>query len=288
MHDGRIGFVGLGIMGAPMAANLVRAGFTVSVYDRLAERCQPLVGLGAKACGSLAELASESSVVITMVPDTPDVDALLFQPEGIAQSLPAGSVVIDMSTIAPGAAVRFARQLSERSIAMLDAPVSGGEPGARTGRLSIMVGGERDVFDRCVPIFRALGADVVYTGPNGRGQMTKLVNQIVTSLNLVAAVEAVRVARAAGLDLDDTLQVIGGGAGSSWMLTHLGPKIACGDFAPGFSIRLQDKDLRLALAFAGELGIETPGAALAASLFHQACERGLGDLGNHGLYRLWE
>ncbi len=288
MQGTKLGFAGLGIMGAPMAANLVRAGFAVSVYDRVAERREQLADLGAKACESLAELASLSTVVITMLPDTPDVEAVLFQPGGVAETLSPGSMVIDMSTIAPGATAQFARRLRERSIWMLDAPVSGGEPGARTGRLSIMAGGEREVYDRCLPIFRAMGSEIVYAGPSGRGQMTKLVNQVATSLNLVAAVEVIRVARAAGLDLDDTLHVVGGGAGSSWMLTHLGPKIAAGDFAPGFSIRLQDKDLRLALEFAGELGIETPGAAFAASLFRQACEQGLGDLGNHGLYRLWE
>jgi 3-hydroxyisobutyrate dehydrogenase len=288
MHDLRIGFAGLGTMGAPMAANLLRAGFSVSVYNRTAGRCGPLVELGAFACQTLAELGSSSDVVITMVSDTPDVEAILLQPDGIAASLAAGAVVIDMSTIAPSAAVRFAQILSQRSISMLDAPVSGGEGGAKAGTLSIMVGGDRNVYERCLPILSALGTNIVYAGPSGRGQMTKLVNQIATSLNLLAAVEAVRVAQAAGLNVKDTLHVIGGGAGASWMLTNLGPKIAAGDFAPGFSIRLQDKDLKLAKAFTAELALETPGLALTASLFHDALERGLGELGNQGLYRLWE
>ena len=288
MHRLRIGFIGLGTMGAPMAANLLRAGFGVSVYNRTPERCAPLVEWGATACHTLVELGSMSDVVITMVSDTPDVEAILFQPGGIASSLAAGAVVIDMSTIAPSAAIRFSKRLSDRSISMLDAPVSGGETGARAGALSIMVGGDRDVFERCQTILTALGANIVYAGSAGRGQMTKMVNQIATSLNLLAAVEVVRVARATGLDLQDTLQVIGGGAGASWMLTHLGPKIASGDFAPGFSIRLQYKDLKLALAFAGELALETPGLAMTASLFHDAVEHGLGELGNQGLYRLCE
>lgn len=288
MHNLRIGFAGLGAMGAPMAANLLRAGFIVSVYNRTAERCRPLVERGAIACQTLAELGSSSDVAITMVSDTPDVEAILFQPGGIAPSLAAGAVVIDMSTIAPSAAIRFAQMLSQRSISMLDAPVSGGEAGANAGTLSIMVGGDRDVFERCQPILNAIGTNIVYAGPAGRGQMTKLVNQIAASLNLLAAVEAVRVARAAGLNVQDTLRVIGGGAGASWMLTNLGPKIAAEDFAPGFRIRLQDKDLKLAEAFSAELGLETPGLALTASLFHDAVERGLGELGNQGLYRLWE
>jgi len=227
-------------------------------------------------------------VVITIVSDTPDVEAVLFSPDGIAASLAPGGVVIDMSTIAPAAAVRFAKMLAERSIGMLDAPVSGGEPGAVKGTLSIMVGGEPQVFERCLPVLQAMGRNIVHAGPSGRGQMTKLVNQIATSLNLLAAVEVVRVAKAAGLDAEDTLRVIGGGAGASWMLENLGPKIAAGDWTPGFRIRLQDKDLRLAKAFAAELGLETPGLALTAALFHTANERGLGEAGNQGLYLLWE
>ncbi|MCU1258990.1 MAG: tartronate semialdehyde reductase [Bryobacterales bacterium] len=275
-------------MGAPMAATLLRSGFILSVYNRTTARCGPLVELGARACETLGELGAASDVVITMVSDTPDVEAILFGSGGLAASLAPGAVIIDMSTIAPAAAVRFAKLLAERSVAMLDAPVSGGEAGARSGTLSIMVGGERAVFERILPVLNAMGTSVVHAGPAGRGQMTKLINQIATSLNLLAAVEVVRVARAAGLNVEDTLRVICGGAGASWLLTNLGPKIAAEDFAPGFRIRLQDKDLQLARAFAGGLGVETPGLALAASLFRRALEYGLGELGNHGLYRLWD
>jgi 3-hydroxyisobutyrate dehydrogenase len=199
-----------------------------------------------------------------------------------------GSVFVDMSTIAPSATVRFARLLAELSIAMLDAPVSGGEAGARAETLSVMVGGRREVFESCLPIFQTIGNNIVHMGPSGHGQMTKMINQTVTSLNLLATVEAVRLARSAGLNVDDALQLIGGGAGTSWMLTHLGPKIASGDFAPGFTIRLQNKDLQLASSFAAELGVEAPGLALTSSLYRQAIDQGLGTLGNHGLYRLWK
>ena len=251
----------------------------MSVYNRTPARCQALAGLGASVCRTLAEVGSASEVVITIVSDTPDVEQVLFQPQGLAQAMKPGSVLIDMSTIAPSATVRFARQLSEGSIAMLDAPVSGGDRGAKAGTLSIMVGGRREVFEKCLPIFQAMGNKIVYMGPSGRGQMTKMVNQTVGTLNLLATVEAVRLARAAGLDVEDTLAVIGSGAAGSWMLTHLGPKIASEDFAPGFTIRLQDKDLQLATRFAAELGVETPGLSLTASLFRQALDQGLGESG---------
>ncbi len=283
-----MGFVGLGIMGAPMASNLVRAGFPVSVYNRTPSRCEALAAQGATVCPALSTLGASSDVIVTVVSDTGDVEEVLFQPRGLAASMKPGSVLIDMSTIAPSATVRFARQLGEISIAMLDAPVSGGEAGAKAGTLSVMVGGGREVFDRYLPIFRSVGKNIVYMGPSGHGQMTKMINQTVTSLNLLATVEAVRLARAAGLNVDDALQVIGGGAGSSWMLSNLGPKIASEDFTPGFRIRLQNKDLALASSLAAELGVEAPGLALTSSLYRQAVQEGLGELGNHGLYRLWK
>ena len=283
----KLGFAGLGIMGAPMASNLVRAGFDLRVYNRTPSRCGRLAALGGTVVSSLAELGASCDVVIAIVSDTPDVEAILFQPDGLAAAMKPGSVFIDMSSIAPSATVRFAHLLAERSIAMLDAPVSGGEAGAKAGTLSIMVGGPPDVFERCRPVLQAMGNNVVYLGPSGSGQMTKLINQTVTSLNLLAAVEAVRLAQTAGVDVNDALRVIGAGAGGSWMISHLAPRIASGDFKPGFTIKLQDKDLRNAAEFALQLGIDLPGLALTSQLFAQAIAKGLGDLANHGLYRLW-
>lgn len=283
----KLGFAGLGIMGAPMASNLVRAGFDLKVYNRTPSRSAPLAALGATVASSLPGLGASCDIVIAIVSDTPDVEAILFQPDGLAAAMKPGSVFIDMSSIAPAATVRFARMLAERSIAMLDAPVSGGEAGAKAGTLSIMVGGPPEIFERCRPILQAMGNSVVHLGPCGSGQMTKLINQTVTSLNLLAAVEAVRLAQTAGVDVNDALRVIGGGAGGSWMISHLAPRIAAGDFKPGFTIKLQDKDLRNAAEFALQLGIDLPGLALTSKLFAQALEKGLGDLANHGLYRLW-
>ena len=283
----KIGFAGLGIMGSPMAANLLRGGFTLAVYNRTPARCGPLVEQGARACGSLRELASLSDVVITMVSDTPDVEAVLFGEDGLAAGLRPGSTVVDMSTISPRAAEEFARRLAERSVALLDAPVSGGEGGARAGSLSIMVGGDPAAFEKCLPVFEAMGKNIVYTGPSGSGQKTKLVNQVVGSLNLLATVEGLRLAAAAGLDLGKTLSAVSAGAAGSWMLSHLGPKIAQGDFSPGFFLRLHQKDLRLAAEFLRETGTEAPGTALMYRLFTQALEKGLGEYGNQGLYKLW-
>lgn len=284
----RVGFIGLGIMGAPMASNLIKAGFELAVHDCVRERTASLEALGARVADSPAELAPLAEVFITMLPDTPQVEAVLFGEAGLAGALSPGSVVIDMSTISPRATMEFARRLGERQVDMLDAPVSGGEPGARQGRLSIMVGGRREVYERCLPLFQVMGSKIVYTGPNGHGQKTKLVNQVVGSLNLLAAVEGIRLARAAGLDLGLTLEAVGGGAAGSWMWSNLGPKMAARDYAPGFMIKLHAKDLRLASELLAELGLDAPGTGLCHELFERAVAEGLGDLGNQGLIRLWE
>lgn len=283
-----IGFVGMGIMGAPMAANLLRAGFPVSVYNRTRLKCEPLAAQGATIADSLPDLARHSDVVITIVSDTPDVEAVLFAPDGLAGALKPGSVVIDMSTISPRATMQFAERLHAQSVELLDAPVSGGESGAKAGTLSIMVGGPEAAYDRCLPVLQGMGKNIVYTGPSGNGQKTKLVNQIVGSLNLLAAVEGLRVALAAGLDADKTIRAVGAGAAGSWMVSNIGPKIAAGDFAPGFSIRLHQKDLRLAKEFVDEMAMDAPGTVLSHRLFTAALNAGLGEAGNQGLYQLWQ
>ncbi|MCP5111682.1 MAG: NAD(P)-dependent oxidoreductase [bacterium] len=284
----KIGFVGLGIMGAPMAANLIKADFEVAVYDRVRAKCEPLEALGAPAADSPAVLAADRDVVITIVPDTPDVEEVLFGADGLAGSLRPGAVVIDMSTISARATVEFANRLRQKSAEMLDAPVSGGEPGAREARLSIMVGGERAVFDRCLPLFEAMGKNIVYAGENGNGQKTKMVNQVVGSLNLLAAVEGMRLAAATGLDLPQTLEAVGSGAAGSWMWSNIGPLLAAQDHRPGFMVRLHAKDLRLADELRRELDLDAPGTVLCHKLFQRAVEQGFGKLGNQGLIRLWE
>lgn len=282
-----VGFVGLGIMGQPMAANLIKAGFSLTVFDRVTERAAPLTEMGARTGESPAAVAAESDTLITMLPETPDVEAVLFGDCGIASALKSGSVFIDMSTISASASMEFARRLREQSVEMLDAPVSGGEPGARAARLSIMAGGDREVFERSLPLFQAMGNNVVYAGPSGYGQKTKMVNQIVGSLNLLAVVEGMRLAQAAGLDLKTTLQAVSGGAAGSWMWQNLGPRVAEQDYRPGFMIRHHAKDLRLTVQLLHELGVDAPGAELCHQLFQKAMEKGFGELGNQGLIKLW-
>ncbi|MCC6590616.1 MAG: NAD(P)-dependent oxidoreductase [Bryobacterales bacterium] len=282
-----VGFIGLGIMGQPMARNALSAGFAVAVYDRMESRCDALRAAGAVVLHSAAEVSASADVVITMVPDTAAVEDVLFSAGGVAEGIRPGAVVIDMSTISPQATEQFAARLREKSVEMLDAPVSGGEPGAIAGTLSIMVGGARPVLDRFLPLLQSMGKRIVYCGGNGAGQKTKVVNQIVGSLNLLATIEGLRVAKAAGLDLPEVVQAVAGGAAGSWMLSNLGPKIIAGDFNPGFSIRLHAKDLRLANEFTQQLGLDTPGTSLAHRLFEEAMKQGLENLGNQGLYKLW-
>ena len=279
--------VGLGIMGNPMAANLIDTGHKLKVYCRTRSKCDAISAKGAVLCDSPARVAAETDVFISMLPDTADVEAVLFAPDGAAAELRPGSIAVDMSTISPSATMSFSERLAKSGVSMLDAPVSGGELGAQNGTLSIMAGGSREIFERCLPIFRALGKKIVHAGPSGSGQKTKFVNQVVGALNLLATVEGIRLAQAAGLDLPNTLSAIASGSAGSWMWANLGSKIVTADFAPGFSIRLQEKDLRLAREFLDELKMEAPGTALTYELFARSRERGLGGEGNQGLYNLW-
>lgn len=280
-----IGFIGLGIMGKPMAKNLMKAGFKLTVFNRTASKAEELRALGADVAGSPAEAASKSEVVITIVSDTPDVEEVILGPGGVASKARPGTVVIDMSTISPAATQRIAKALEEKGIEMLDAPVSGGERGAIEGTLSIMVGGKEEVFQRCLPVFHAMGRNIVYMGPHGFGQITKLCNQILCSLTILSAAECLVLGAKAGLDLEKLLQAVSGGAGGSWSLSNLGPKIIRGDFSPGFMVRLHQKDLRLVLDFANKLGVSLPGTALVNQLFNAIEGQGLGHLGNQSLIK---
>jgi 3-hydroxyisobutyrate dehydrogenase len=284
----RIGFIGLGIMGKPMALNLVKAGFDLTVFNRTPSKCSPLIEVGATQAHSPREVAIHSEVIITVVSDTPDVAMVLFGPDGISQGVRDGGIVIDMSTISPEATIEFSRRLAQRNCEMLDAPVSGGEKGALEGTLAIMVGGKRETFERCLPILQAMGKTIVFTGVNGNGQKTKLVNQTVCALNIAAMVEGLRLARSTGLDVQTTLQVISSGAAGSWMLSNLAPRILRNDFAPGFSIKLQQKDLRLVREAVQALGSPFPGVELAYSLFTDAIAAGLENQGTQGLINLFE
>jgi len=279
----RVGVIGLGIMGAPMARNLLRAGHAVTVYGRTHARVDPLVAAGATPADSPAAVARAVEAVVTMLPDAPDVDAVLCGPAGVLSGAAPGVLAIDMSTIAPAAARSFADRAASAGVAFLDAPVSGGEQGAVAGTLSIMVGGDPAACERARPIFDALGRQTTYMGASGHGQMTKLVNQVVGATTLLAVAEGVALAARAGLDPEAVVRAVGSGAAASWMLTEQAPRMQRRDFAPGFMVRLQQKDLRLALGAAAEMGVPLPATALVHQLFVAVEAHGGGALGTQAL-----
>jgi 3-hydroxyisobutyrate dehydrogenase-like beta-hydroxyacid dehydrogenase len=279
----RVGVVGTGIMGAPMARNLLRAGHTVTVHNRTPARVAPLVEAGATAMPSPRAVAAASEVVVTCVPDTPDVEAVVAGPDGILAGAPPGLLVIDTSTIAPSAARTLAARAAGRDVLFLDAPMSGGEQGAIAGMLSLMVGGDRAAFDRAAPIFAAIGKTATYMGESGQGQMTKLVNQVVGAATLAAVAEGVALGARAGLDPEALLRAIGGGAATSWMWTNLAPRMQRRDFAPGFMVRLQQKDLRLALAAAAEVSAPLPLTVVVQRLLAAVEARDGGGLGTQAI-----
>lgn len=287
----RIGYVGLGIMGAPMAKNLARAGFEVVVWNRTASKADPVLDAGARWVESPAEVAAATEAVCVNVTATADVEAVIFGEEGLLAGNPgdtAGMTIIDHSTIDPGATRGFAERLLDEEIDLLDAPVSGGDSGARAGTLSIMVGGRREAYDRCLPILEVNGGRVTHCGPSGAGQATKACNQVLCAGNLLATCEALGLAKREGLDLGTTIEVTGAGAGASWQLSNLGPKIAAGDTAPGFMIDLLNKDLSIVADAARRHGLAMPGQDTAAGLFRAAAANGLGREGTQALCRIVE
>ncbi|MGB9725016.1 MAG: NAD(P)-dependent oxidoreductase [Nitrososphaeria archaeon] len=283
-----IGFIGLGIMGKPMAKNLIKAGFPLTVWNRTASKMNELIEMGAKGASSPKEVAEKSNVIITMLTDSPDVEEVILGPSGVIEGVKKGSIVIDMSTISPKVARKIASRLAEVGVEMLDAPVTGGEIGAINATLSIMVGGNYETFQKCLPIFQALGKRVTYMGPNGNGQITKLCNQIMCVMNLQGVCEGLILAAKAGLDLDKLLEVLTGGAANSWMLSNLGPKMVKGDMEPGFKIATQQKDLRLVLETAAELNVPLPGTAIVQQMFRIAEAEGLSEKGTQALIKAME
>ncbi len=283
-----VGFIGLGIMGRGMTRNLLKAGFETYVWNRTAERMNPLIAEGAKAADSPQDLAAHCDIIITCVSDTPDVEQVILGEDGVIHGAKAGSLVIDMSTISPQSTKAIAEKLNERGIHMLDAPISGGSEGAEKGTLSIMVGGDAEQVQRAMPYFEAMGKRITHVGAQGAGQMVKLVNQILVVINMLAVSEALVFAQAGGLDLRKTLEAVEAGAAGSWMLSNRGPQCIERDWRPGFTIDLQQKDLRLALDAGKQLGVPLLGTGM-VSAFYDALQRdGLGSEGNHALIKALE
>ncbi|PZW51126.1 2-hydroxy-3-oxopropionate reductase [Humitalea rosea] len=284
----RIAFIGLGTMGRHMAARLLAAGHAVQAHDTRPEAVAELAAQGAVPAASVAEAVAGADAAILMLPDTPQVEEVVLGPGGLAATPPAGKLVIDMSTIAAGAARRFAEVLAAQGVEMVDAPVSGGPQGAESGGLSIMAGGTAAGFAAAAPLLAVMGTTIRHLGPAGAGQTVKACNQLVCAMNLQAICEALALGRAAGLDLDLLREALLGGSAGSWMLQNLGPKMIAGDASAGFRIGLKLKDLRLAGELAFGLGVPLPGLALATSLYLEARAHGEDGNGNQGLFRVYD
>lgn len=284
----RVGFIGLGIMGQSMARNLLRAGFPVRVWNRTAGKLAVLAAEGATTATSPADLAAQCEVIFICVSDTPDVQAVVLGEHGIIHGVRPGALVVDMSTISPAATREMAAALRARGVAMLDAPVSGGSEGAAKGTLTIMVGGQAADFARALPYFQAMGKTITHVGENGAGQMAKLVNQILVVVTMLGVGEALLFAKAGGLDLKKTLEAVSGGAAGSWMLSHRGPQVLRRDWRPGFTIDLQQKDVRLVLDEADRLGVPLLATSLVFNLYRVLQNDGLGSEGNHALVKALE
>src|SRR5438105_7986433 len=286
----RVGFVGLGIMGTPMARNALKAGFAVTVTNRTIDRAKPLADAGATAVRTPREVAERSDIVVTMVTNTPDVEAVMFGADGIASGAHEGLLAIDMSRVSPAATREFAKRAAANRppCRTLDAPVSGGELGAIEARLSIMIGGDEKDVKRAMPVFEALGKTIVHIGGHGAGQACKLANQIAVAMNNLGVSEALVFAAAMGIDLERTRQVIAGGAGSSWAMQNYAPKMLAGDFKPGFMVDHQQKDLRNVLDGAYAEHLSLPGTSLVHALYTALQGDGGGRLGNHAILKVIE
>ncbi len=273
-----LGFIGLGIMGLPMAGHLIAAGHTLHVYDLNPEPVRELASRGAVACSSSKEVSQKSDIIITIVPDTPDEEAVLFGKDGVAEGLRPGAIVVDMSSISPIATKEFAQRLEALGAGMLDAPVSGGQVGAQNAALSIMVGGPDDLFEQVNPYFQLMGQNIVHVGGHGDGQTCKVANQIVVALTIEAVAEALLFASKAGADPAKVRQALLGGFAQSRILELHGQRMLERSFAPGFRIRLHQKDLNLALQSARSLGLSLPNTATAQELFNAVAAQGDSDL----------
>ena len=281
----RIGFAGLGTMGAFMAQNLARAGFPLTVWNRTPGQAKELVTLGAREAASLADLASSSDIIFTCVTDSPQVESVLFGKEGIAEGATSGSLVIDCSTISPTRARDFAQRLSVIGVDMLDAPVSGGSEGARLGTLTILVGGDPAHFERASPALSSIGRTISHLGPLGAGQWAKAVNQVILAGTYLGVAEGVTLALKAGLDVRKVMEALAGGAAGSWVLENRSGRMIDDDYPIGFKISLHRKDLGIGLELAREVGAVLPVSALAAVFEDGIIAEGHGDDDNSALAR---
>ena len=283
MTKENIGFIGTGIMGKPMALNLLKAGYRLTIHNRTRTKAEQLLTDGAVWAANPADVANRSDIVITCVTDTPDVRQVLLGNSGVIAAARPGLICIDMSTISPAATREMGQILEGKGVTLIDAPISGGEIGAIEGKLSIMMGGPKEAVEKVRPVMEVMGRTVTYCGPLGSGQMTKLANQIMVIHTIMSLAEGLAFAEKAGLDLETTLKVTSAGAAASHSLKALGPKVVAGDLKPAFMVDLQQKDLRLVLEYAEQLKQPLPGVALARQLLAVLQAQGRGRDGTQAL-----
>lgn len=288
MQIPQIGWIGTGVMGASMCAHILEANYPVSVYTRSREKAAGLLDKGATWCDSPARVAEKSKIVFAIVGFPQDVETIFFASHGLLNNSEPGTVLIDMTTSRPSLAQDIYTRAKEKNIHVLDAPVSGGDLGAREGKLAIMAGGDKDTFEQVLPLFQLMGENISYMGAAGSGQHTKMSNQILIASTMIGVAESLLYAQKAGLSADKVIDVLGKGAASSWSINNLGRRIAQGDYNPGFYIKHFIKDMGVALEEAEKLQLSLPGLALAKQLYIAASAMGLENLGTQGLYKVLE
>ena len=284
----KVGFIGLGTMGRRMAANLIKAGYELVVHDVVQDAVQEAVALGASAAATVSELGSRSDAVVLMLPNTPDVQSVIYGGGGLSSHPPAQGLIVDMSTISPVAARQIGADLAAAGIGFLDAPVSGGPVGAQDASLTIMAGGQSHAFELARPVLEAMGTTITHVGPAGSGQTLKLCNQLICGINIQAICEALALGRAAGVDLQILRQVLMGGSAASWMLDKLGPAMINGETKAGFRIDLMLKDLKLVQELAFDLSVPLPASALVTTQYLEARAHGEGVNGNQALFSVYD
>jgi 3-hydroxyisobutyrate dehydrogenase len=283
----KIGWIGTGVMGRPMCSRIMDAGYPVFVHNRTKMKAEDLIGRGARWCDNPGKVAEQSDIIFSIVGYPADVEQVILAEQGILAAAKSGSIIVDMTTSRPSLAREIYRAAKIKSIYALDAPVSGGDIGAREGNLAIMVGGDRNAFERVLPLFKLMGENISYMGEAGKGQHTKMSNQILIASTMIGVVESLLYAYKANLDLNEVIEVIGKGAASSWSINNLGRRIVKGDFNPGFFIKHFVKDMGIALEEAKRMNLALPGLALANQFYIAAQSLGYENLGTQGLYKLF-
>ncbi|MFD1777705.1 NAD(P)-dependent oxidoreductase [Fredinandcohnia salidurans] len=283
-----VGFIGIGVMGKSMAGHILSKGYKVLVYTRTQEKAEELVKQGAVWKQSVADIATEANIVITMVGYPYDVEEVYLGENGLLAHAKEGTYFIDMTTSTPSLATKIYEEAKQKGLYSLDAPVSGGDVGAKEARLAIMVGGDEEVFEACKPLFEIMGENIVYQGPAGSGQHTKMCNQIAIASNMIGVAEAMVYAKKSGLDPETVLKSISTGAAGSWSLSNLAPRMIAGNFEPGFYIKHFIKDMGIALEEAKAMGMDTPGLELAIQMYEELAEKGEENSGTQAIYKLWD